>query len=493
MWSEEWDRYVRRFRVVYIVMGRKNGKSAIASAFVLYLLIGDDEESSEVYGAAVDTKQAAKVYGPAQRMMTLSPVLSKRLKENKAARKIKDITNDACYYEIIAGDALGELGHNPHGFVMDEVLSQPNRDLWDALRTAAGARAQAMFLAITTETNDDSSFGARMIDEAEGYQTHPESAPHILSWVRKTPMHADPWDESNWAQANPALGTFKSITEMRTQASEAKKDPEKENSFRQFQLNQRVQQVTRWMPMIRWDANKGILSEDDLIGRSCFGGLDLASTIDMSSLVWMFPNDDGYTYDVLVRAWLPEDKVPELDKATGGRLSVWVRKGFLIATGGDWIDYYGNESEGGLSINAIQTAPNGLAIHPQIAHDVKKFDVMAVGYDQAQATATAQFMQGLDVQIKPIVQGYGLSKSLKEIMRRVKAERFRGLENPIIRWAADASEVKRNSQEGIMVVRPDRGASKKRIDALVALADAVAMEQNYEPEIEETNPFETVF
>ena len=492
-WSDDWNRYVRRYRVAYYVVARKAGKSNLAAAFALYLTLGDDEESAAIYSGALDRQQAEKVFDPADRMRELSPELSARLTLNKAIKRLRDSATNS-EYRIIAGDAAGELGHAPHGFIMDEVLSQRDRDLWDAMRTAAGTRSQAMFIALTTETNDDASFGARMIDDAERVQENPQSAPHIFSWVRKTDMKADPWDERNWYHANPGLGTFKSLEEMRSMATEAKNNPEQENSFRQLQLNQRVQQVTRWMPMLRWDKCAGILNETDLLGRDCFGGLDLASTTDLASLVWIFPDeDDDDHYDVLVRAWIPEYLVSKLDKATGGLLATWVNDGYLVATEGDVIDYYGDDT--GYSINTIQTAPDGLAIHPQIEQDANNFNVLAVGYDQAQATATAQFMQGLDLTIKPIVQGYGLSSALKEIMRVVKAEKYAGLEHPVLRWAADAAEVKRDSQERLMVVRPDRGASKKRIDPLVAMATAVRMSQVYEPEEEEdtTNPFDDVF
>lgn len=482
IWSPEWRRYVRRYTVAYVVIARKNGKSSLAAAVVLYLLVGDDEEAAEVYGAAADTKQAGKVYQPVRRMMLLSPTLRARLKENKQARRIFD-DRSGSYYEIITADALGELGHNPHGFVLDEVLSQPDRTLWDALRTAEGARCQPLFLAITTETNDGASFGASLIDEAERIQEDPSRAPHIFAWVRKTPDKADPWDERNWYHANPALGTFKSLAAMRKQALEAKNDPEKENSFRQFQLNQRVQQVTRWMPMLRWDRTAGLVDEEALAGRSCFAGLDLASTTDLAAWVLLFPPDNEQDpYDVLWRFWTPEGQIPALDKATAGAASVWVRQGQLTATEGDWIDYWG-DPDTGKSHHALR-GPARLAIHPQIEADAGAYRILNVGYDQAQATATAQFMQGLELTITPIYQGFSLSPALKELMRLVKSNRFRHGGHPVARWCADSAEVKVDDQEKLKLVKPDRRASTKRVDGLTAAANAIRAEQLHEPEDE---------
>lgn len=478
IWSKEWNRYVRRYRVAYVVMARKNGKSALAAAIVLYLLVGDGEEAAEVYGAAANTRQAGKVYLPVKRMKELSPALSKRLTENKAARRIFD-SGTSSFYEVITADALNELGHNPHGFVLDEVLSQPSRDLWDAMRTALGARAQALVLSITTETNVSPSFGADLIDEAERTEADPARSPHVFAWVRKTPLDVDPWDESNWGHANPALGTFKSLTEMRSMASEARAEPEKENAFRQLQLNQRVAQVTRWMPLHLWDGASGLVVEPDLVGRTCFAGLDLASTTDLAAWVLRFPAEDGKPAAVLWRFWTPEEQVKHLDRYTAGRASTWVKQRMLIATEGNWIDYEGDPTTG--------QSGTGLAIHPQIKADHGLYRIVKVGYDEAQATATAQFMQRIGLDIAKVTQGFGVSGALKEIMRMVKHDAaatdghllLAHGGHPVARWCADSAEVKRDDGDRLKLVKPDREKSGARIDGLAALANAIKVETDY--------------
>lgn len=480
VWSAEWDRYVRRYRVAIIVIARKNGKSELAAAIVLYLLVGDDEDAAQVYGAAKDTKQAGKVYEPVKRMMQLSPLLSRRLKENKAARRISDAEKGS-WYEVITADALGELGHNPHGFVLDEVLSQQDRSLWDAMRTAAGARAQALMVAITTETNQPVSFGADLIDEAERVQEDPARAPHIFAWVRKTPATADPFDEANWWGANPALGSFKSLTEMRSMALEARNEPAALEAFLQLQLNMRRSSQSRWMTMPLWDAAGGLVVEEDLHGRECFAGLDMASTTDLAAWVLRFPPTDDEPAAVLWRFWTPEAQLPRLDELTAGKASVWVRNGFLTATEGDWIDYTGDDAG---------RSGTGLAMHPRIKLDHDRFRILRVGYDAWEATGTAQFIQGLHPDdpdaVAPVSQGFQLSESLKELMRLVKAAQLGHGGHPVARWCADGSEVKRDAQDRIKLVKPDRARAATRIDGMAALANALKVELdhiNEEPEV----------
>ncbi|MCA1845116.1 MAG: terminase large subunit [Actinobacteria bacterium] len=451
IWSQEWSCYIRRYRIAWIELARKNGKSELAAGICLYLTVGDDEEGAEVYGAAKDTKQARKVWEPAERMRTLSAPLAKRLGVNKNEKRIYDIKT-ASYYEVITSDAAGELGHNPHGFVIDEVLAQPNGDLWTAMRTAMGTRRQPLMLALTTATDDPSSFCAVQHSEMVRIAEDPARAPHVFVYCRNTPRDADPWDEANWAYANPALGSFLAASSLRDEALEARNDPSKENSFRQFRLNQHVQQVTRWMPLHLWDASAGMVVPEDLAGRSCFGGLDLASTTDLAAWVLLFPDDAG-GIDVLWRFWSPEAQLPHLDRHTGGQASVWARQGLLSLTEGDWISYDD--------------------IHAQIRRDKDAFRIVRVGYDPHEATATSQYMQGLGLDVAPVPQGFALSEPLKELMRLVKASRFRHGGNPVARWHADSVEVKRSDEDHIKIVKPDRASSGKRIDGLAAAATAL--------------------
>jgi len=483
IWSPEWRRYVRRYIVAAIVIARKNGKSEIAAGIALYLLIADDEEGAEVYGAAKDTKQAGKVWEPASRMRLLSAVLAKRLGVNKNSRRIFDAAGSSgSYYEVITADALGELGHNPHGFLLDEVLSQPDGSLWEAMRTAAGTRTQPLFLLITTETNDDSSFGAEVIDEAERIQEDPKRNPRQFAYVRKMPrtdqqletlrrrfpnhprlpVSLDPWDERNWYWPNPALGSFLSIESLRQEALEAKLEPKKENGFRQFRLNQRVQQATRWMPLRLWDdAGDGRawspIPEGELHGRLCYGGLDLAATTDIAALCWLFPNDDDDSARVIWRFWLTEEVLPFLDRHTDGAVSQWARAGYMRITEGDVIDFED--------------------IRDVFEQDLGNFRVAELGYDPWGAPDTVSWLQKRDVTVYPIRQTYeGLSSSMTELMRLTKAHGLDHGGHPVARWMVDAVAVKSPADQPDVIrpIKPNRAASGRRIDGIVAEVMAIA-------------------
>lgn len=462
-WEPEVGLYVRQHTLGWIELARKNGKSELDAGVALLLTCADDEEGAEVYGCAVDREQARKVYDVAERMVHLSPLLSRRLTVRSHAKRIVD-ERTGSYYEVVASDASGNLGHNPHGVIFDEVLTQKSPDLWNALRTGMGTRTQPLMLATTTAGDDPASFAATQHAEMARVAAEPKRAPHIFTFIRNTPPEADPFDEGNWAHANPALGDFLSITALREEALEARNDPAKENSFRQFRLCQWVQQATRWMPLHVWDqpGNVQLLDHDALVGRRCFGGLDLAATTDLAALAWAFPDPDG-GITVRWRFWTPEALVPHLDRYLGGRASVWARAGLLTATPGDVIDYE--------------------RIHADIDADATRYDVTEVGYDPWGAEQTRQWIEARGLTVFPVRQTFqGLSGAMKELMRLAQMARLRHGGDPVARWNADSIEVRQDDNENIRPVKPERKKSGKRIDGMVALALALAAWLRYQEE-----------
>lgn len=457
-WDPQWNSYVRLYTVGWVELGRGNGKSEIAAAVILLLLVGDDEESAEVYGAAKDTKQAGKVGEVVKRMAELSPVLSQRLIYNKQSRRLVD-TKTNSYYEVIPGDAEGELGHNAYGAVVDEVLTQASPELWETLRTSQGKRPQSLLLGFTTAGNDPSGFAASMHAEMDRINTDPDRAPHVFTYLRNTPKDADPWDEKNWHHANPALGSFLSLETLRQESLEAKNDPMRENSFRQFRLNQWVQQHTRYIQLHKWDQSKGLVSEQMLKGRKCFGGLDLASSVDIAALAWDFPFEDG-THKGLWRFFTPQENVADLDKRTGGQASVWVRDGYLIATEGDVIDYK--------------------AIIEQIDRDAQTFDCEEIAYDRWGMTQLVQDLQDAGMEVFPFGQGFGsMSGPTKEWHRLILEGKFHHGGNPVMRWMVDNIVVRTDPAGNIKI---DKQKSHEKVDGPVAAVMALDRATRHQPQ-----------
>lgn len=466
-WSAEHGCYVRRFTVAWIEIARKQGKTELLAAIMLYLLIADGEESAEIYGVARDRDQAALCFDVAARMVQLSPILSKRLSIKAVNRRIVDARTGSVY-AVIAADAAGALGSNPSAVAADEILAWRDRSMWDAMRTGmgSGARQQPLMVAATTAGNDPAGFAAKMHNEMQRVADDPSRAPHVFVFMRNTPKDADPWDEANWAYANPALGDFKSLSGMREQAMEARNDPAAENAFRQFQLNQWVSQASRWMPMHLYSASSGEpwvtpnQRREEMRGRVAYCGLDLAAKFDLTAWCLVVPFSDD-ACDVLWRFWLPEGALTELDQRNSGHVTAWVKQGWITLTDGDVIDYQ--------------------QVYADIGADAEHFAIKAGGADRWSMAPVIQEVAArtslvVDEALVMIDQGYkGMTPGMVELMGLVKQERFCHHNNPVAAWCFDNVEVRRApyDPELIRPDKPERGSTGKRIDAVPAAAMAV--------------------
>jgi phage terminase large subunit-like protein len=461
-WDDEAECYVRRFRIAWIELARKNGKSELLAFVALYLLVGDGVESAEVYGCARDTDQAKLVFNVAARMVRLSPVLSKRLRViEHSARIVDEKTNSV--YAVVPADALGNLGSNPSCVIFDEVLTQPNGDFWNAMRTGMGTRLEPLLIAATTAGNDPASFAKGEHDEFAKIAEDPARAPHRFVYLRNTPEDADPWDEANWYHANPALGDFLSLAALREEALEARNDPLKENAFRQFRLNQWVNQASRWMPMHLYAACTGSTRDDpaqlrrELARRPAWGGLDLASKLDLTAWCLVVPNGiDGHP-SVLWRFWLPEAGVTFLDERTEGRVSQWAAAGWITVTDGEVIDYE--------KVEADVVADTGL------------LRITDISYDEWSGEPVRQRLEKkTGVPMFPVAQTYkGMTAGMTELMALTKSRGWSHHGNPVAEFCFDSVEVRHPPGEPDLIRpdKPERGKTGKRIDAVPTAAMAV--------------------
>lgn len=275
----------RQFNTAYIEIPKKQGKSELAAAVALLLTCGDGEERAEVYGCAADRQQASIVFNVAADMVRMCPALSKRVKIlDSQKRLIYQPTGSI--YQVLSADVGNKHGFNTHGVVFDELHTQPNRKLFDVMTKGSGdARMQPLYFLITTAGNDTKSICYEIHQKAKDI-IEGRKIDHTFYPVIYGAEESDDWtDPKVWKKANPSLGITVGIDKVKDACESAKQNPGEENSFRQLRLNQWVKQAVRWMPMDKWDKCEFAVSEDDLEGRVCYGGLDLSSTTDITAFV----------------------------------------------------------------------------------------------------------------------------------------------------------------------------------------------------------------
>jgi phage terminase large subunit-like protein len=453
VYDPERGRYIRQHRTLYLSIARRNGKSELLAAMCLYLLCGDGEEGAEVFGMARDKDQASIVYRIAVQMVRRSPDLYRTLNLLPSVGRIVD-ERKGRLFAILAGDAQGSLGLNASGAYIDELLSQPDRDLYDAVRTSMGNRAQPLLLLATTAESDPEGFAASERAWSARVAADPALEPERLVVMYTTNPDDDWTDPEVWKQSNPAMDDFLSRADLEAECRHAQSNPVAERSFRQFRLNQPVRAVGRAIGLTTWDGSTGATTYRELpaalAGHWCGVGLDLASTSDLAAFSLVFPDDAG-GYDVIWRHFMPESQVGDLNRRTGRRADAWIQAGLITVTPGNVIDY-----------DAIVHA---------LRADRDRYKIEAVAFDRWGATQLQS--QLLDEGWPMIAFGQGfsaMSSSTKELLRLVGSGRFRHGGNPLMRWQAEHVVTRTDASGNIKF---DKGRSADKVDGIVAAVMAL--------------------
>lgn len=437
----------RQFNTAYIEIPKKQGKSELAAAVALLLLCGDGEERAEVYGCAADRNQAKIVFDVAVDMVRFCPALSKRVKILESQKKITYLPTNSSY-QVLSADVANKHGFNTHGVIFDELHTQPNRKLFDVMLQGSGdARMQPLYFLITTAGNDTNSIcyevHQKAIDIAEGRKVDPT----FYSVIYGAAEDEDWTDPKVWKKANPSLGITVGIEKVKAACESAQQNPGEENAFRQLRLNQWVKQSVRWMPMDKWDACAFPVSEDDLEGRICYGGLDLSSTTDITAFVLVFPPlDEEDKYYVLPYFWIPEETLDLRVRRDHVPYDLWERQGTLMTTEGNVV-HYGY-------------------IEKFIEQLGERFNIREIAFDRWGAVQMVQNLEGMGFTVVPFGQGFkDMSPPTKELMKLVLEEKIAHGGHPVLRWMMDNIFIRTDPAGNI---KADKEKSTEKIDGAIA-------------------------
>jgi phage terminase large subunit-like protein len=441
---------LRQYRTCLLMLPRKNGKSELAAAIALYGLLADGETGAEVYSAAADKDQAGLVFGVAAQMIRNDPQLDNECYIVDSQKRIVHKQSGSSY-KAISAEAYSKHGFNASVVVYDELHAAPDRRLYDVLSTSMGARTQPLMLVISTAGFDRHSILWELYAHARKVEEHPALDPTFLPILYEAPIDAEWTDEKVWKKANPALGDFRSLEEMRILAARAKEIPAQENTFRRLYLNQWTEQAARWIQMPAWDACRVAIDRATLQGRRCYVGMDLSSTIDLTALVAVFPDDDG-SFDVLAQCFVPADHIRDRSRRDKVPYDQWARDGSITAIPGPTVDY-----------EVVRTA---------LLAWCAEFDVQLVAFDPWNATDLVSRLGKQDgIQCVQMRQTYAaLSAPTKSLERSILARQLRHNGHPVLRWCVSNVAVESDPAGNL---KPSKVASTERIDAVVALIMAV--------------------
>ena len=490
----------------------------------VYICAADKDNASIVYNAAVYMLQAAAWTAAMFERGTLKLVESRR---EILYRRQRKTPSGGMEWQIIgrlkvlSAEAYSKHGYKPSCVIFDELHAQPNRDLWDVMTFGAGSsRRQPVWIVLTTAGDDPdrNSIGWEIHEKAVGIRdarqlkivlddggdprqvlslkrVADEDLPGAMdallakdldTWLPIlygiTAFYGDDpedlaavdiYDEALWYRCNPSLGKHLKIRTLRQEAAEAKKSEAAEKLFRWLRLNQWIAvKAVSWLSLtlydkLQWGPSKMAERAEwlqRLRGLTCYGGVDLSSTTDLTAFVLFFPAQPGLDCAVwLPYIWRSSKDLESAEIRDNVPYRNWERAGFLKICPGDTIDYADVEST--------------------IAEAKRTFDLKMVGFDPYLSRTITQRLMPI-VQVVEIPQDMkNMSPAMKEVERGMLEHTMRHVHNTCFRWTFGNVRCAVDGNENI---KPMKNRSPGRIDPAVALIIAVAVwmiDRNKKPDL----------
>ena len=460
----------RRYRECFVGIPRKNNKTTCGAGLGLFSTLcektatGKFDRGVQTYCAAADKDQASHVFRAAAYMVAEDRTLSQMCKVLDAYRKIEfqELGN---FLRAIPAEARRQHGYNANTVIVDELHTQPNRNLYDVLRTSQASRVQPLTISITTAGHDEDSICYELWDYSRKVRDGEVDDPYFLPIIYEATKDDEWTDEEVWRAVNPNYGLSVQPSYIREAFKRALALPAAENTFKNLHLNMWTEAEDRWIGSTDWDACKG--GFPDLRGKECVVGLDLGATNDLTALVYVFPLD-GKFY-VKCHFYCPEETAKNCPKKYQNQYRDWIARGWITTTPGTVTDY-------------------GF-VRQQIKEDSSRYHIKMILFDQWQAIDTQNQLTDAGFNCVKVAQSFGLlAPGVKAAEEAVFARDLVHDGNECMRWMVASTilshDANGNRKPNKMKSHGEHG-TKGKIDGVVALVMAMSQWQN----AQDTSPY----
>lgn len=476
---EDWQKFIvmqifgwytsegkRRVRSVYIQIARKNGKTSFLAAIILYHIFADKENTPQVLVGANNEDQAKICVNSTGRMIETSPDL-KELVEDDEVNLFRYKDNIVNIYYPERGAVVKAMSKNPEtkdGFNpslggVDEYHEAKDDKLLNVIESGQGSRLNPLLIVITTAGFDkDGPCYSKLRESSVQILTGTLDDDHHLAFIYEQDEGDEVSDESTWVKSNPNLGVSVSIEFLRSRYKKALNEGgTKMVDFLTKNLNKWVDAPEVWIGNEVWATNRHGLTPQDLEGKTCYGGLDLARTVDLNAFVLWFPNVKEGIHAVLPFFWIPEAKVENNNDRVDYRK--WIEQEYMMKTPGNVADYR--------------------IIAADIKAIISKYDFKSMAYDKY-LTGHGVLADLIDEGIECHEMGQNivsLNFPTKELERIVTGGQLEHFGNPVLGWMMGNVILAKDTSGN---VKPDKGKSEKKIDGVSAMINALAEWKTFE-------------
>ena len=326
-WQVDFVRQTMRagIRESGLSIARKNGKSALIGALLLFELVEMRRPGWRAVVASVTGELAKELRRQVEGLRDASGITGIRIMRSPQPGRVESVAGGEVTF--LAADKATGVAIGADVSIVDEagLLQESRRELWDNMRTCISGR-DGRFIAISIR-GDGPMFG-EMAERKDDAAVH---------WQEYAPEENAPIDsEETWRAGNPGLGEIKSLEYMRDKARFSLATPADSNAFRAFDLNLPVSPTRASIVQVDDWRKCCVESESELPPPAgpCYVGVDLGGASSLSAVAAYWPDAAG-RLDVWVAAPAQPDPVERGRRDGVGMVYARaVEAGFLLLTPG---------------------------------------------------------------------------------------------------------------------------------------------------------------
>lgn len=454
----------RQFREVLALVGRKCGKSLLASGIMEKCSYADGEYGADTYCLAPKLDQTEIVFNDFWQSVSAEPELLQMTKKRKTDIYIER-TNTSI--KKVAFSAKKSDGFNPHLTICDEIAAwQGDAGIkqYEVMTSALGSREQPLIFSITTANYISDGIYDELYARCTRVLLGDSKEKRLLPFLYQID-DIEKWNDINELQKSlPNLGVSVSISFMLEEIAKAEQSIASKTEFLCKYCNIKQNSSQAWLTTQAIDKACGNhLELEQFRGSYCVGGIDLSRTTDLTACVIVIEKD-GELY-CFAQFYLPAEKIEEATERDGVPYKAYIARGLLKPSGDNFIDYHD-------CFNWFKDLIEEYEIFP-----------LKVGYDRYSAQYLVQNMQNYGFHMDDVFQGCNLFPVLQEFEGLLKDGLIHIGDNDLLKMHMLNSAIK-------MDVEQNRGRLVKitpneHIDGMAALSDAMTVRQKWYSEIGE--------